>query len=401
MRLVGTICFLLAPVGGFSTLRHQPPALPLPVASGTCEGEWPTPRIQAPPAVHRSRLPCALNAPRSPANSLAAAARASLTAVLLRLRTGLIVALCALTLGSSATHASVALAEPAPEPPQVVLQQQARAPTVRLTDVSRPSHSQRISDGASLLGHEHRRLLNDQIRATEARTGSDILLVTLPTIGGEDQERFTRELFNLWSVGSDTANHKGVLVLFVKDGGKRGRGRIEVAVSRSLNRAVGHGWTNQMLESSVLPRLREHDFAAGFAACIERLEPRLVFKAGDRSGKASTAETAFGILAAASGGAFIWNADRRGRTCDTCGAICERAKCSRWEVVEAATDMRAGLQRRAVRCHKCGATSYKMKMIRRYDGRRQRSDGTWDYYYDSDSSDGGGSDGGGGGGGDC
>jgi len=299
-----------------------------------------------------------------------------------------IVALLLLTWGgSSAAHAS-----PSTSFAQTTVLQQRR--TLSVYDVPRPWRNggsrrsgSRVSDNAKLLGGQRVRL-DEQIRAAQVRSESEILLVTLPTIGGRDEKRFATELFNLWKVGEHSEKHKGVLILFVADGGARGRGRVEVEVSRSLNAEVGNTWTTDMLASSVLPLLRERNYAGGFARAVERIEPRLTKKGGSTTQLLELLGYG-GLMAAVSVGA--WHQDRKCRECDACGAVCESTP---WTTTLEATDLQTGLKERSVSCHKCGAISHKQATIRKYDGRRRRSDGGWDYYYQSSDSGGGGSDGG-------
>lgn len=312
-----------------------------------------------------------------------------------------------LVLGGSAAHASpISLAH---TERTVAMQQLRRGDSaVSVHSVPRPwgavaarrKSRERITDSANLLTPSDRARLTERILAAESRSDSEIVLVTLPTVEGRDQKQFATQLFNKWDVGSKAANKKGVLVLFVKDGGARGKGRIQVAVSRSLNGAVSTAWTNSMLEASVLPRLRTRDYSGGFERCVQRLEPRLVKRGGGEFDDALISTAVLGAVVAAAG-VQSWHDDRSSRTCDECGAICERERCDPWEEVRAATDEEEGWRHRKIVCHKCGQVSLKRRAIRKYDGRRRLSDGTWQYYYNSSDGDGGGSDGGGGGGGDC
>lgn len=258
-----------------------------------------------------------------------------------------------------------------------------------------PATRRQVIDDAQLLDKASRARLTEQLREAEARSDSEIMLVTLKTIDGRDEKTYTQNLFNNWHVG-ESRDHRGVLITYVADGGTRGRGHIQVAVWKGFNSVVSHSWTTEMLEDSVLPKLREspQQFEAAFSRCVERIEPRLTMPAWKQP-----VETAAFILV---GGAFMWwnlrQADRKARTCDECGAICDKGNCETWKVVKPATDVSAGQSERKIRCQECGAVSLKTRTIEKYDGKHRNSDGTWRYYRNSDS-DGGGSDGGGGGGG--
>jgi len=269
-----------------------------------------------------------------------------------------------------------------------------------VAEVPKPSNGARVTDTANLLGIGARARLNEQLRAVEKRTESEIHLVTLATIGSRDQKAFATDLFNRWRVGASTRD-RGVLVLFVADGGKNGRGRIEVVVWKGFNSRVSKSWTTEMLQDSVLPKLRKGEFETGFARCVARVEPRLTMSALDDSNEAWTTAV---LVYLGVGGVWSVVSERNSRRCEKCGSVCgglarEAWPVGPWEVVKEATDVSAGQKEREIICHKCGASSLKVKAIPKYDGKRQRRDGTWHYYYNSDGG-GGGSDGGGGGGGD-
>ena len=241
-----------------------------------------------------------------------------------------------------------------------------------------------------------RKRLNAKLRATEQRTKSKIVLVTLESIHGRDQKAFAMELFNTWRVGQ-TEENGGILTLFVADGGASGRGRIQVEVSQRFNGAVSHSWTTKMLEESVLPQLRAREYEVGFAKCVDRIEPRLTRKRTD--GSSSDVPLLVGSVTALAAVPYL---ERKSRKCDMCDAVVPKRDVTPWHTVRAATHLKAGRKQRRLTCQACGALSVQHKSIPKYDGRRQRSDGSWHYYYDSSSNDGGGfSDGGGGGGGDC
>jgi len=324
---------------------------------------------------------------------------------------GVLFALTMLAGGGSAAHAATVPPQTAPAVNRMVQRPSSTVVGDLMTDVpasrsglASPStiatrtHSRsRIVDDAQILDVESRKRLTEQLLEAEARTESEFVVVTLPTIFGRDPKAHATNLFNRWRVGASSKN-RGVLMLFVADGGARGKGRIEVAVWKGFNSRVSHSWTSDMLEASVLPHLRKGHFGAGFARCVHRLEPRLMIPAWQ------TEEVFVPIvltaLGASSVGASI--SGRNSRKCSQCGAICERSLCGSWKVVEEATDEHAGKMERLVCCAKCGATSRKERRIPKYDAKRRRGDGTWEYYNNSSSSDGGGGcDGGGGGGGDC
>ena len=232
------------------------------------------------------------------------------------------------------------------------------------------------------------------IRRTEKQHGTEIMVVTLDTIGAQSPKQLATALFNEWGIGPASKNN-GVLVLVVKDAR-----RVEVEVGRALNGRFDRSWTERMLANAVLPHFKAGDYSEGLARGIDAIsrrfddwDARLLMNAALYIGLPA----AIGILSIVD--------DRRQRTCDACGAVADRRSVGAWQVKKEAGYRVAGLEERHVTCTTCGAVSVRRRAIKAYDGRRRGSNGEWVYYYESsDSSDGdgggGSSDGGGGGGGD-
>ena len=271
---------------------------------------------------------------------------------------------------------------------------------VQVTTLNVPSStlSKSVADKAKLLDGHATRDLRQSIREAEARTASEIKVVTLASIGGRQPKAFATGLFNKLHVGKGKPGG-GVLVLIIKDAQ-----RIEIAVSSKLNRVVSHSWTESMLQREVLPHLRQNAYGVGLTRSVEAVARRLANPdARTSENTASDAVMVVGVgTCFAIGTSVQAHADRRSRKCKVCGEIVPKRNVYPWEVVDEATDRKAGTKERKLYCE-CGAVGTQRRTIPRYDARRRRRDGTWEYYnYGSSDSGGGGDscDGGGGGGGD-
>ena len=274
-----------------------------------------------------------------------------------------------------------------------------------VSDISDPRwFGMRIADEASIIDFKSSLAIGREIRSIEWNVrGSQIVVVTVDRVRGQTPKAFATQLFNHWRIGSAEHNN-GVLVLVVK-----GERRVEIEPGIGLNRLLSQSWCTSMLGEHVVPEFRRGQYGDGLLAAVERIGERM--RRGDKMvssiGKIARKVGFYSLLAFGPTAAVAaWGAhtDRSARQCPSCSAIVEHPQICQWETTLPATHLMDGLRQARFTCQACGYTGLFSSSIRRYDGRRQRRDGTWDYYYrDTDresswSSNSGGSSSGGGGG---
>ena len=150
------------------------------------------------------------------------------------------------------------------------------AKLLRAEDVPRPwpgkfrKEGGRITDSANLLtsdeSHQH---ITRTIRFAEAETGTEMFVVTLPSIGRQSPKKFATMLFNEWKVGSARRNN-GVLVLVVQD-----QRRIQIEVGARAAKQFSNSWTDSMIENRVLPSFKAGQFSRGLERCVDACAARL------------------------------------------------------------------------------------------------------------------------------
>lgn len=134
---------------------------------------------------------------------------------------------------------------------------------------SRRVKGERISDQAELINAQGRSRIMRTIREAESESGTEMMVVTLPTIGGQDSKTFATRLFNHWGVGRAEKN-TGILVLVVKDAR-----RIEVEVGKDAVGKFNTAWTERMLSERVLPQFKQGRYSEGLARCVDTCAHRL------------------------------------------------------------------------------------------------------------------------------
>ncbi len=132
-----------------------------------------------------------------------------------------------------------------------------------------PPLTGRVVDGAGILGVARERL-GALLADHEARTTTQIAVLTMPTLGGEPIEEAGLRIANAWGLGQKDKDN-GVLVLVVPLDR-----RMRIEVGRGLEEALPDAEAKRILDEVMAPAFRGGDFAGGvergIRAIIERLD---------------------------------------------------------------------------------------------------------------------------------
>lgn len=129
----------------------------------------------------------------------------------------------------------------------------------------------RVTDAAQILTPEQEAGLSDRLAALERATTHQMVVATVPTLGGQDIAAYTTHLANRWGIGR-RGHDDGVVLLVAPDERK-----VRIAVGRGLAAVLTDALCQQIIDERMLPRFRQGDVAggidAGLAALITRLDP--------------------------------------------------------------------------------------------------------------------------------
>ena len=256
---------------------------------------------------------------------------------------------------------------------------------LRVEDVARPKGAGRISDGACMIHETAHNAIMETIQEAESKAKTQIMVVTLPSIGKQSPRTFAKQLFNHWEIGGGRLDDSsGVLMLVVKDAR-----RIEIKTGDRVRGKFGTSWTEGMLAESVLPKFKQGRYSDGLAACVRKCAMRLT-RRRPTGPPDLTSELGINVAGLIGGSVWLgvnsWTDRRYRRKCDHCGYL-NKGETPQWLVVEPATTASSGRKKATLHCSKCGRISHKSAIIPRISESSDSYDGG-----------GGGGDGGGGGG---
>jgi len=127
----------------------------------------------------------------------------------------------------------------------------------------------RVNDAAKLLSEAQVSSLSRQLESLERDTQHQMVVVTVPTLGGEEIATFTRELGNSWGIGR-AQQDDGVILLIAPNERK-----VRIAVGYGLEGKLPDEVCQQILDREIIPLFKEGDLPGGIEAGVEALITRL------------------------------------------------------------------------------------------------------------------------------
>ena len=139
-------------------------------------------------------------------------------------------------------------------------------------DTAIPYLSGRVVDQAGILSTPARERLAAMLQAHERATGNQIVVLTVPTLGGESVEDYAVRVFEEWKLGSRDKDN-GVLILVAPQDR-----RVRIEVGYGLEGTLTDATASRIIRDLMTPRFREGNYdvgiEAGVTAVIQILEGR-------------------------------------------------------------------------------------------------------------------------------
>lgn len=132
-------------------------------------------------------------------------------------------------------------------------------------EVAVPTLSHRVTDLTATLTNEQSSALENKLAAFEAKKGSQIAVLILPTTQPETIEAFGIRVFDSWKIGRKNIND-GVILIIAKDDRK-----LRLEVGRGLEGAIPDAIAKRILAETIKPHFKNNDYAGGIDAGINQV----------------------------------------------------------------------------------------------------------------------------------
>jgi uncharacterized protein len=131
--------------------------------------------------------------------------------------------------------------------------------------VAVPDLSRRVTDQTATLSTQQIAELDTQLAALEARKGSQIAVLIVPTLDGEDIAQFGIRVADKWKIGR-TKVDDGVILIVAKNDRK-----LRIEVGYGLEGAIPDAIAKRVIAEIITPYFKAGDYSGGIAAGVGQL----------------------------------------------------------------------------------------------------------------------------------
>jgi uncharacterized protein len=131
--------------------------------------------------------------------------------------------------------------------------------------VAIPELSTRVTDLTQTLSPAEQAQLEQKLAAFEAKKGSQIALLIVPTTQPEDIAQYAIRVVEKWKIGREKVDD-GVLVLIAKDDRK-----LRIEVGYGLEGAIPDLYAKRIISEVISPKFKQGDFYGGLDAGVDKI----------------------------------------------------------------------------------------------------------------------------------
>lgn len=128
-----------------------------------------------------------------------------------------------------------------------------------------PPLTGRVTDQTATLSAEQQAALEQTLQAFEARKGSQIAILIVPTTAPETIEQYALRVAEQWKLGRKKVDDGAILVIAKNDRALR------IEVGYGLEGALNDATSKRILSEIITPRFKQGDFYGGITAGIEQI----------------------------------------------------------------------------------------------------------------------------------
>ena len=132
-------------------------------------------------------------------------------------------------------------------------------------EVAVPPLKARVTDLTSTLNSQQKATLEETLRAFEARKGSQVAVLIVPTTQPEAIEQYSIRVAEQWKLGRQGVDD-GVLLLVAKDDRK-----LRIEVGYGLEGVLPDAIAKRIVSDDIVPHFKQGDFYGGVSAGVDRI----------------------------------------------------------------------------------------------------------------------------------
>ena len=122
-----------------------------------------------------------------------------------------------------------------------------------------------VNDYAGMISPPAKSKIEEALRAFEQSDSTQIVILTIPSLEGEDIEQFGIKVGDTWKIGQKAKDNGAILIV-----SKQER-RIRIEVGRGLEGKLTDLTAGRIIDLVIMPRFKQADFDGGFIAGVSSL----------------------------------------------------------------------------------------------------------------------------------
>jgi len=132
-------------------------------------------------------------------------------------------------------------------------------------DVAVPALKSRVTDLTGTLTAEQQGTLEQRLAAFEAKKGSQIAVLMLPSTRPEEIEQFSIRVAEAWKIGRKGTDDGLILIVAKEDH------RLRIEVGYGLEGAIPDAIAKRVISETITPRFKANDYYGGISAGVDQL----------------------------------------------------------------------------------------------------------------------------------
>ena len=126
-----------------------------------------------------------------------------------------------------------------------------------------PALTGRVVDEAGILDAATKQAMTEKLAAVEAKSGDQIVVVTLKSLQDTSIEDYGFQLGRAWAIGQKDKNNGAVLIVVPSER------KVRIEVGYGLEGALTDAVTRLIIQNAIVPRFRAGDFAGGISRGVD------------------------------------------------------------------------------------------------------------------------------------
>ncbi|MBU6167385.1 MAG: TPM domain-containing protein [Alphaproteobacteria bacterium] len=128
-----------------------------------------------------------------------------------------------------------------------------------------PKLSGRVVDAAAVLPADAVARLDARLKALEDSTGTQLVVATVPDLGGYEIEDYGYQLGRAWGIGQKDRNNGAILLI------APAQRKLRIEVGYGLEGTLTDAVSSRIIRRTIVPRFKAGDLAGGVEAGVDEL----------------------------------------------------------------------------------------------------------------------------------